>query len=316
MFSKIGTSLRGNTCAQIFTDDNGAVFVYPMRSKSETGTQLLNLIKQVGIPNEMHRDGAPEMSGNSYFNKLCREHRIRSTFTEPHSPWQNKCENTIGVLSKKVKARRARRRIPKCVWDFHIIWEAQIYSRTVHNNHTTPLEALTGDTVDISEWTEFEFYDLVVYWDDRENEAGQSIGRWLGPSHHIGSALWYYILTEKATVLSRTSVQHKTKEEFETIEMKECVTAYHEALNRNIDAVLEYTNEKDGDDFVNDDVALPIGYQEEEGDYFGLPGVPGIDEMINSENAKTESDSCDKYVGVDVILPNSARGEEEDKFRR
>jgi len=140
----------------------------------------------------------------------------------------------IGVLSRKVKARRARRRIPKCVWDFHIIWEAQIYSRTVHNNHTTPLEAIAGDTVDISEWTEFKFYDLVVYWDDRENEAGQSIGTWLGPSHHIGSALCYYILTEKATVLSRTSVQHITVEEFETIEMKERITAYHEALNKNM----------------------------------------------------------------------------------
>ena len=111
------------------------------------------------------------MSGNSQFNKICQEHRIKSTFTEPHSPWQNKCENTIGVLSKKLKARRARRRIPKCVWDFHIVWEAQIYSRTVHKEHNTPLEALTGDTIDISEWIEFEFYDLVIYWDDRDNES-------------------------------------------------------------------------------------------------------------------------------------------------
>ena len=174
------------------------------------------------------------MGGDSKFNRISREYKIRSTFTEPYSPWQNRCENMIGVLSRKVKARRARRRIPKCVWDFHIVWEAHIYSRTVHEGPRTPLEALTGDTVDISEYTEFEFYDLIVYWDDRNNEAGQSIGRWLGPSHHIGSALCYYILTEKATVISRTTVQHITKEEFETIEMKERVTAYHEALNKNI----------------------------------------------------------------------------------
>ena len=58
-------------------------------------------------------------------------------------------------------------------------------------------------------------------------------------------------------------------------------------MNRNIDAVSEYTIEEDGGDFVNDDVALPIGYQEEEGDYFGLPGVPYIDEMINAEDAMT-----------------------------
>jgi len=121
MFSKIGSSLRGNTCAQIFTDGNEAVLAYPMRGKAEAGTQLLNLIQQVGIPNEIHRDGAPEMGGNSKFGKICQEYRIKSTFIEPYSPWQNRCENMIGVLSRKVKSRRARRRIPKCVWDFHIV---------------------------------------------------------------------------------------------------------------------------------------------------------------------------------------------------
>jgi len=57
MFFKVGTSLRGNTCAQVFTNGNGPVFVYPMKSKSEAGNQLLNLIQQVGVPNELHRDG-------------------------------------------------------------------------------------------------------------------------------------------------------------------------------------------------------------------------------------------------------------------
>jgi len=99
------------------------------------------------------------MGGNSKFSKSCREYRLRSSFTEPYSPWQNRCENIIGVLSKKVRARRTRRRIPRCVWDFRIVWEAQIYSRAIHKGHSTPLEVLIGDTVDISERTEFEFYD-------------------------------------------------------------------------------------------------------------------------------------------------------------
>ena len=305
MFSKIGTSLRGNTCTQIFTDGNGAVFAYPMKSKSQASDKLLSFIQQVGIPNELHRDGAPEMGGNSKFNKICQEHRIRSSYTEPHSPWQNRCENVIGVLSKKLKARRARRRIPKCVWDYHIVWEAQIYTRTVHKDHCTPLEALTGDTIDISEWIEFEFYDLIIYWDDRDGDTKQSIGRWLGPSHHIGSALCYYILTEKATVISRTSVQHITKEEFETAEMKHRVTAYHETLDRHINATSEYVSEENGDDFVKDDETVPIGYQDN-GDYFGLSEVPDIDDFIDYENERTQSDSHDKYIGAEVVLPNSA----------
>ena len=38
------------------------------------------------------------------------------------------------------------------MWDYHIVWEAQIYTRTVHKDNHTPLEALIGDTTDISEW--------------------------------------------------------------------------------------------------------------------------------------------------------------------
>ena len=88
--------------------------------------------------------------------------------------------------------------------------------------------------------------------------------------------------------------------------MKERVRAYHESLNSNIDAVSEYMDEEDDIDFITDDVALPVEYQVEEGEYFGLPRMPDIDEMINSENAKAEADSYDRFLGVNVILPNSA----------
>ncbi len=167
------------------------------------------------------------------------------------------------------------------------------------------MEALTGDTIDISEWIEFDFYDLIICWDDRENDTKQSIGRWLGPSHHIGSALCYYILTEKATFLSRTSVQHITKEEFETAEMRDRVVENHETLNKHIDTTLEYANDDHGDDFVKDDVAVPTGFEDDK-DYFGLPDTTDIDDVINRENERTQSDSYDKYVGAEIILPNSA----------
>ena len=167
------------------------------------------------------------------------------------------------------------------------------------------MEALTGDTIDISEWIEFEFYDLVVYWDDRESETKQGIGRWLGPSHHVGSALCYYILTDKATVISRTSVQHITKEEFETAEMKDRVAAYYETLNKHIDTTSEYANDDHGDDIVKDDVAVPTEFEDDK-DYFGLPDTTDIDDVIDHENEGTQSDSYDKYVGAEIILPNSA----------
>ncbi len=121
----------------------------------------------------------------------------------------------------------------------------------------------------------------------------------------MGSALCYFILTEKATVTSRTSVQHITKEEFETQEMRERVTAYHDTLNKHIDTMSEFANEDNGDDFVRDDETVPVGY--EEGDnYFCPQDAPDIDDIINSENERTQSDSYDKYIGAEIVLPNSA----------
>jgi len=88
--------------------------------------------------------------------------------------------------------------------------------------------------------------------------------------------------------------------------MQDRLKAYHLSLDEHIESQQEYENTEDDQDFTHDDVALPVVYEENEGDYFGLPRTPDIDEMIKSENAKAGADSYDKFIGVDVVLPNSA----------
>jgi hypothetical protein len=120
-FSK-DTSLAGNSCVQLFTDGQGFVVAYPMRSKSEAGTALQKFCRDIGVPNMLHMDNAPEMTGiNTEFQAICKQYRIKTSTTEPHSPWQNKCENIIGVIKKRAKGRKIRKQIPKCVWDFGIV---------------------------------------------------------------------------------------------------------------------------------------------------------------------------------------------------
>jgi len=87
--------------------------------------------------------------------------------------------------------------------------------------------------------------------------------------------------------------------------MQERVASFHDTLNTHIDTVSEYANEENGDDFIKDDEVLPIGY-EENGDYFGPADAPDIDGIIDQENERTQSDSHDKYIGAEVVLPNSA----------
>ena len=83
-----------------------------------------------------------------------------------------------------------------------MVWEADIYSRTAGKDGRLPLERLTGDTIYISEWLEFEFYDLVWFWNNQSDDTKPMLAQWLGVSHRVGIALCYWILSKKVNVLS------------------------------------------------------------------------------------------------------------------
>ena len=53
----------------------------------------------------------------------------------------------------------------------------------------TGYEEVTGQTLEISEWTNFDFYDLVWWWHipSKPNitDNPQHLACWLGVSHHV-----------------------------------------------------------------------------------------------------------------------------------
>ena len=91
-----------------------------------------------------------------------------------------------------------------------MVLEADIYSRTTGKDVCPSLEQLTGGTIDISEWLEFEFYYLVWFLNNQSDDTKPMLGRCLGVSHRVGSALCYRILSEKVKVLSKTTFHHLT----------------------------------------------------------------------------------------------------------
>jgi hypothetical protein len=239
----------------MFTDGDGFAYMHPMKSKSQAGEALNKVTLNVGVPNCIISDGAKEETeDNMEFVKALKRCHIDNRTTEPYSPWQNKAENVIGIIKGKAKRRRIRRRVPKRCWDFGLVWEAEIYCRTAGKDERTALERVTGDSTDISEWLEFEFYDLCWYWDNQQDTKEAKIGRWLGVSHRVGSALCYWILTEKGQILSRTTVQHVTREEVQNPEIQQAIREYHNTLYQVIGAE-EFVSDIGGlSDFVNDDV--------------------------------------------------------------
>ena len=83
-------------------------------------------------------------------------------------------------------------RAPKHVWDLGMVYESDIMSRISRGHYVrTGMKRITGDTVEISECTDFEFYDLFWYCNTPNEWENPKHRRWLGVSHHIGSSLCY-----------------------------------------------------------------------------------------------------------------------------
>ena len=87
----------------------------------------------------------------------------------------------------------------------------------------TTIEKLREDTIDISERKKFKFYNLCWYWDTQNNNTESRIGRWLGDSNRVGSALSYWFLSEKWNIISHTNVQHATQDEAENLEIQQSI---------------------------------------------------------------------------------------------
>ena len=304
LFSKI-KSIEGNNCAQLFTDGE-FVHITPMESKSEAGQALNALTRDIGVPNTIIRDGSLEQAGKATeFTKTMKRFNIESRTTEPYTPRQNRAENVIGIIKGKAKRRRVKRNVPRRLWDYGIVWEAEIYSRTAGKDGRPALEKLLGDTIDISEWIDFEFYDLCWYWDNQYDTSEAKVGRWLGVSHRVGSALSYWVLTDKGTVLSRTTVQHFTSDEVLKPAIQEQIREYHVKMSAAIDNHKPTSNLDNLEDFVNDDIPSIDEDDIWEEQYNGLPETPELDDKVDQNDPVHATDTYDKLVGAEVCIPDS-----------
>ena len=80
----------------------------------------------------------------------------------------------MGFLLSDGKSECRRKRVPKCLWDFGLVVESEILTQMVRGQDLcTGYEEVTVQTDDISEWLDFEFYEL-VYWYDQPNKSDVS----------------------------------------------------------------------------------------------------------------------------------------------
>jgi len=292
LFSNV-RSLTGSKCAQV-TTDGLFTHIYPMASKSYAGTALHHFITDVGIPDTVIVNNAPEQTGtNLDFLKVCCQYKIQHRQTEPYTPRQNHAELSICEIKKKWQLRMQRQNVPRRLWDFGLVWVSEINNRTACGpQERTPYECITGNTPDISEWLDFNFYDWCWFWNapvQDLTDVRADLGRFLGVAHRIGSDMCYWVLTDTGKVLARTTVQRITKDDMSAPTTLERMTSFTTKITERLD---------DKNHFIS----LPaegLTLEDKEGDPNDEP-----EHMTQPERDDYTEEMYDAYLGAELMIPH------------
>ena len=117
-----------------------------------------------------------------------------------------------------------KRRVPRQLWDYCVTLVSEVMSMTHSSSNCSnggiPLTNITGETVDISEYIDFGFYDK-LYFKDNDGVSPIEPGRRLGISHQSGRLICYNLLTQTGKVISKSTSQWVTNIDLSTDEVKE-----------------------------------------------------------------------------------------------
>jgi hypothetical protein len=107
-------------------------------------------------------------------------------------------EFAAGRPAVKISVMNAvKKRVPIKFWEYGMRWVCKTMSRTNLRAHRidggVPLKGIIGDTVDISNYLEFGFYNRVWFCDNADL-AEPLPSCWLGVSKNVGSIMTYYVL--------------------------------------------------------------------------------------------------------------------------
>jgi hypothetical protein len=204
---------------QMYTNDVDFTKFYPMKKKSDASDTVIMFMQDIGIPSELHSDDAKELT-LSKMGDLTRQFWIKTTQSEPYSPWQVRAELCIKEVKKAVRHTMLKTRAPKRLWDFCTTYQCELRCLIAHPHPKlqgwTPYEIVTGRTPDISEYLDYGWYDTIWYYeqdvafpDDR-----RKLGKWLGVAHRVGQALCYYVLNENGKPIVRFTSQPISNEEW------------------------------------------------------------------------------------------------------
>ena len=307
-------SLLQNSCAQIYSHKIGFHVCYPMsNAKGVTiGYTLRDFCHDFGVPANLTFDGALAQVGrNTEFMKAIRKYHIEYHVSGPRRPNENPAEGAIREVKKRWYRIMLKKNVHPRLWDFGLVWVCETGNLTVSSSRyaqgRTPIEYITGDTPDISEYLDFGFYDWVTY----RTDAGLgplSLGRWLGVSHKVGQLMSYWILTRKGRVISCTTVQRVTNAELSTIDWQNRTTEFDQEIKEKLN-VKDPSAPQPVNDTITNWNSLSLDNEDQEFlDEWNR--VINDDDLPEADENELEGngDIYDPYINMEVGLP---RGDDD-----
>jgi hypothetical protein len=142
-----------------------------------------------------------------------RRYEVKYHVSGPRRPNENPAKQGIRELKKNWYRLMLKKKVPTRLWDYGFSWVCETdnvgANMSKYAEGRMPLEIITGETPDISEYLDFDFYDLVLY---RSNASlGEvEVAKWLGVSHRVGRLMSYWLLPESGIPISVTTAQRMT----------------------------------------------------------------------------------------------------------
>jgi hypothetical protein len=179
--------------------------------KEADGPEILeDFIRTDGAPFKLKSDNSQMQCGEAWTN-ICRKYNISQIYTEPHHPHQNQAERAIQEVKRLVNSIMDKTGSPDNLWVFCTRYVVYILNRLAHPDleWRTPIEKAFGDTPDISNILQHQFFDRILYLapDAVFPSTKENLGRFLGFAENTGDALTYIILTDEGEVLHRSVIR-------------------------------------------------------------------------------------------------------------
>jgi hypothetical protein len=187
---------------------------------------------------------------------------------------------------------------------------SRTYLRNQRVDGGVPLTKVTGETVDISPYLEFGFYDR-VWFRDNAGLGPQMPGRWLGVAKNVGAMMCYYVLQSNGQVTARSSVWNPTNLELQTEDIK----ATFDAFDRSIEGMLKDENFPVEGDKPDPEVWADLADTDDDfrQEFFKVYQDDNIrdadvEEIGNSEAGPSPGILDDQYLQMELALPRDGDG--------